>query len=354
MSSPKGKFMNSHFKRMLLAALVITAPFSLAAAAQAAPIDEPHRQAVLWQDVNEDTVALTGERWIMPDRYRVVTLNMTQLQAQLDRAPLENSAAARTNSSIMSLPLPDGSYGRFRIVESPVMEPGLAAKFPEVKTYLGQGEDDPTAVTRFDQTPAGFHAMIRSSSGTIFIDPYQRGDIQHYVVYDQRDYRDPEAGEWSCGFAQENVNTAELDLDHRNLPHAASGSVLRTYRLALAATGEYTAFHGGTVSAGLAAIVTSVNRVNLVYEQEVAVRMVLIANNNLLVYTNGATDPYTNSSGSTMLGQNQSNIDTVILEKPGFFSRFTSSSAADTPSPSRRWMFHDTTMAAHCPSPTTP
>ncbi len=91
-----------------------------------------------------------------------------------------------------------------------------------------------------------------------------------------------------------------------------TGPQLRTYRLANAATGEYTAFFGGTVTLGLAAVVTSVNRVNGVYEKEVAVRMVLVANNNLIIYTNASTDPYTNNNGSTMLGQNISNLSSVI------------------------------------------
>ncbi len=93
---------------------------------------------------------------------------------------------------------------------------------------------------------------------------------------------------------------------------ARSGTQLRVYELANAATGEYTAFHGGTVSLGQAAIVTAINRVTGIYENELSIRLVLVANNSSLVYTNAATDPYTNGNGSTLLAENQSNIDTVI------------------------------------------
>jgi hypothetical protein len=84
------------------------------------------------------------------------------------------------------------------------------------------------------------------------------------------------------------------------------------YRLALAATGEYTAFHGGTKALALAAMTTTINRVNGIFEKDVAVRMVLVANTDLLIYTDGATDPYTNNSGSAMLPQNQTNTDLLI------------------------------------------
>ncbi|MBI5101158.1 MAG: zinc-dependent metalloprotease, partial [Nitrospirae bacterium] len=98
----------------------------------------------------------------------------------------------------------------------------------------------------------------------------------------------------------------------------SSGTQLRTYRLAVAATGEYTAYFGGTVPLGLAAVVSAVNRVTGIYEAEVAVRLQLVENNNLIVYTNQFTDPYTDSDcnpnecGIIMLGQNQTNLDSVI------------------------------------------
>ena len=59
------------------------------------------------------------------------------------------------------------------------MEKSLADRYPELKTYRGQGIDDPTAITRFDWTPSGFHAIILSTRGTILIQPESRGDIEN-------------------------------------------------------------------------------------------------------------------------------------------------------------------------------
>src|SRR5262249_37921913 len=87
---------------------------------------------------------------------------------------------------------------------------------------------------------------------------------------------------------------------------------LRTYRLACAATGEYTQFFGGTVAGALAAIVSAINRVTGVYETEAGIRLVLVAKNNLILYTNSSTDPYTGNNPSLLLTQNQSNLDFII------------------------------------------
>jgi hypothetical protein len=243
----------------------------------------------------------------------------------------------------MTLPMPDGSYQRFRIERSLVAEPGLIEKFPELgQTFRGQGIDDPSATVRFDLLPNGFHSMILSPNGTVMVDPYSPGATSTYISYYKRDVEKPG---FSCDFDRENVLGSIMKTKKPHFeefipeasaalaaPSVTSGTQLRTYRIALAATNEYaTVVGGGTVAGALAAQVAIMNRVNGVYEREVAVRMVIIANNDVIIYaSNGASgtnnicgagnnvacttanDPFTNNDGIAMLTQNQTTIDARV------------------------------------------
>jgi hypothetical protein len=70
------------------------------------------------------------------------------------------------------------------------MEPALAAQFPEVKTYRGQGVDDPTATTRFDWSPNGFNAIVLSATGNAFIAPYTADDKRNYISFYKEDLQE--------------------------------------------------------------------------------------------------------------------------------------------------------------------
>jgi hypothetical protein len=249
-----------------------------------------------------------AELWIQPDLYQYIELDANALVGALNRAPMEFSPEAVTSPLLMTFPMPDGSFARFEVVESPIMEPALAAKFPEIRTYLGRGIDDPSASVRFDWTPLGFHAQILSPSGAVYIDPLWKGDTTAYASYYKRYYNKGGDG-FQCLSPNEKPLAAPIGAGGTA---ASTGETLRTYRLACAGTGEYTAYSGGTVTAGLSAIATAVNRITGVYETEVSVRMILVADNDLIVYTDDSADPYTNSDGVAMLGQNQSNLNSVI------------------------------------------
>src|SRR5262249_5214962 len=142
----------------------------------------------LWQDIDEASIG-PGLRTIIPDSYRTLRLNQTGLAQKLRLAPLEFTPVAQSAAVAISFPMPNGKNVKFLIAESPIMEPGLAARFPEIKTYGGQGIDDPAAVLRCDWTPAGFHAIVLSAEGTVYVDPYAEGDRSHYLSYYKRNYR---------------------------------------------------------------------------------------------------------------------------------------------------------------------
>jgi hypothetical protein len=264
--------------------------------------------ATYWNDVPEANIQTIGERVIKPVKFRTLNLNTPNLKNLLQSAPLEKNVAPKNSNSIISLPMPDGTYLRFKFSESPVMEDALSAQFPDIRTYLGQGIDDPYSSVRFDITPIGFHAMIFSQRGTVFIDPYAKGDNMNYISYFKSDFRTDKT--MTCELINNHEHDAVKQAPH-NTDMLAEGE-LRTYRTVIACTGEYAAFFGGTQVGALAAIVVSLNRVNGVYEKEVSVRMILVANNIAVVYTSSSADPYSNNNGPAMLPQNQTAVDNAI------------------------------------------
>ncbi len=269
-------------------------------------------QAV-WSEISEAKIPKTGERRVVPQTYRTVRLDKTALQPLLTAAPERFTASASKTDDlpIIAIPMPDGKTSRFRLTESPVMAPELQAQFPEIRTYTGQGIDDPTATLKCDLTPHGFHAMVMSAlHSSVYVDPYSQGDTEHYVVYFKKDYLPKnDDAPFICETPDEDLKELTLNDGSAKLQGDCQ---LRRYRLALACTGEYTNFHGGTVALALAAMNTTMNRVNGVYENDFAITMQIIANNNLIIYTNPSTDPYSNGNGSAMLGENQTNITSVI------------------------------------------
>ncbi|MDA1013905.1 MAG: M12 family metallo-peptidase [Planctomycetota bacterium] len=294
-----------------------------------------------WQSV--DQLAFRSgvtQQSLQPERYAAFSLDTNALRAATSAAPLP-SARGTDSSTVLNLPTPDGSFARFAVWESPVMSPALAAEFPEIKTYAGQGLDDAAAVLRFDITPAGFHAQVLSPAGNYYVDPQSHLGSDTYLTYYQRDlvgdvgrfreslvrghvegnaddehFPTPDESTHDGDDTDDGLSAVDAFADSivpvGGVGHVSSGASLRTYDIAVAATGEYTAFHGGSVSQGQAAIVTAINRVTGIYERDVAVRLQLIAGNSSLVYTDGSTDPYSNNNGVAMLTQNQTNIDNVI------------------------------------------
>jgi hypothetical protein len=305
----------------LLAGVVLTlVAFSTSLSQAFAQAKPPQKESdSIWQSIDEASLNQGAKRLIVPMAYRTVRLNQEALMQLLAKAPMEFTSQATQNPAIIYLPMPDGKMARFRFEESPVMESGLAAKFPSFKTYRAQGIDDPAAIARFDWLPTGFHAIILAPSGTVLVDPYAEGNTTDYITYWKKDATNL-AQRFVC-----KVGESELpQLPAGVAPTVTSGTDLRTYRLALAATNEWaTAVGNNTVAGTLAAEIVVINRVNGIYERDLAIHMNIIANNDLITYAgdnlscsprgcHAFDDPYTNDDINAMLAENQSNLDTVI------------------------------------------
>ncbi|MCB9285475.1 MAG: T9SS type A sorting domain-containing protein [Lewinellaceae bacterium] len=271
------------------------------------------QDAILWTPSSEANMPRNlGERRIIPNSYKTFRLDIPALEAAIQHVPNRFSESAAESNIELTIPLPNGEVSRFRILEAPVMHPDLAAQFPQIRTFTGTGIDAPGATARLDWTPQGFHAMIRfPGNGTVFVDPYAFPDREYYLSYYKADFQKKDAEPFKCSFDEFN-ETDDSPKPGQDEPELNGDCKLRTYRLALACTGEYAAYHGGTVASALAAMATSMNRVNGVYETESGITMEMVPNNNLLVYLNPNTDPYTNGNGSAMLTQNINTCNSVI------------------------------------------
>jgi hypothetical protein len=273
-----------------------------------------------WNDVPSTSLnRITDGTKVYPDKFRSLNLNYEALKAVLLSAPsvsIENFN--KVTPVIVEIPMPYGSVERFRMVETPMMEEALAKKYSEIKTFSGVSLENPANTVKMDIGPFGFHAMVLSTEGRYFIDPISNYTTTQYMSYYRKDVP-TWANTFTCGtiadeeFIEENKIRVEQYLQRSG---SAVEVQMRNYRLALACTVEYAVAATGSGSPTkeqvLAKMVTSMNRVNGVYEKDVAVHMNLIANNDTLIFLPGNPDPYTNNNGGTMLTENLNTVNARI------------------------------------------
>jgi subtilisin-like proprotein convertase family protein len=271
----------------------------------------------LWIPIEEGELPSRGEKRIEPAKSRLYRVDFTVLKNNLMQAPIEVWPRQKQSSLTIELPVPEGGFRKFQIMQSPVMAPALQAKYPQIRTFTGHGADDPRETVKLDITPHGFHAMFLRAGPTFIIDPVFVGDTQHYMVYSKTDLSPRSDADYTCHWdGSKAFDHKALAQQKRAMKTGASsnnptGPNLRNYRIAISAAGEYSVFHGGTVPLTLAAIATSLNRINQVYEKDLTIRMILVPNNDTLIFTDPNTDPFSTSLGPS-LGVNDSLITARI------------------------------------------
>jgi len=239
-------------------------------------------------------ISLLGSTSLMASEWRTLAAKATADQGYEVRAkqfrvatvPLDYFAGLQGSVKALKLPLPDGGEVNFVLEANDVLPADLAAKYPQIRTFKGYNPVHPVETGRFDLGPHGFHAMFVHQGKTVFVDPLP--NAEGYAVYYQQHAHsrlEEEADRVMGAQARQLVRKVQVD-----------GNSRKRYTIAISTTGEFTRFHGGSKALALAAVVTLLNRVNQVYLRDVGAEFVLASANDVLIFTDPASDPFANDS----------------------------------------------------------
>lgn len=268
-----------------------------------------------WAPISESSINknLFAAR-LKPDQYQLFRLQEMGLKTDLRNAPSERIVSVAASSFVLIVPTENGKFEKFRIVDAPVMDPDLASRYPGIKSYAGKGIDDPSSNIRFAVSPLGFHAIILSfSRPTIYIDPIDHQDGIYMAVSRKDIMNFPKTFQClTTAMGENGINDIT-----GGLARNANDGRLRTYRLALCATGEYSQFWLNGTEANdaerkakvLAAQNNAMTMANAIFEKDFGLRLVLVANNDAVIYLNPATDPW---SSNNLNSGTQQTCDNVI------------------------------------------
>jgi len=259
-----------------------------------------------WVKTSKNSKSVLQYRNQISENFEVFELDVKKIKSALKSTP--KRSYLKKSSIVIEFPNPDGSFERFSIFEASIMDPELQAKYPDIKSYAGQGIDNPTSTIRFSISHLGLKSMqLAADKEAIFIEPYS-SDYTNYMVYKKKS-KDASLNSFEC-LVRDNVGKHVHEKSEIAARPNADDGMLRTFRLAMSATGEFTQYHGGTKADALAAINNTMTRVNGIFEVDFGVTMILIANTDDVIYTSANSDPY----GSSLNSQLQSTLTSVIGE----------------------------------------
>ncbi|MFD1293120.1 reprolysin-like metallopeptidase [Lutibacter holmesii] len=261
------------------------------------------------------------ERRSIPNAYEIFQLDIDALSQKLQNTPKRKGKQGKS-SSIIGFPTASGDIVNYEVFEASILNESLQNKYPSIKSYIGKSVDNSGEIIRFSLSKIGLHAMVmQHKGGAVFIDPYT-SDFKSYMVYSKKDV--PTIDPFVCLVDETNSEeTSEKSTLSSKSTNANDGQ-LRTYRLAIATTGEYSQFqliYNGIGSSTpisekkeviLSAINVTMTRVNGIFERDLSLTMELVANNDDVIFLDPGLDGLTNDDGSVLISESQTVIDANI------------------------------------------
>lgn len=234
------------------------------------------------------------------------TLNKNQLYEEIQ---------TKLNQSSFSLEVPVGqkqvAYKTFEVKQVFTIQPDKSKSIDkQILSFKGHSKDQEQITLTL--TPQGIYASFYKHSSYKYLNPNQ----DNYTIVTREDVN-------SSGFECYNTDVISAEKNTSARAKTIDDSTLRTYDLAVACTGEYAQFHIDQASANnatddvkkdvvLAAMVVTIDRVNQVYNNDLAIQLNLIPTNRDLIFLDAATDPYENTDPSQLINNNTSVINGII------------------------------------------
>jgi subtilisin-like proprotein convertase family protein len=270
-----------------------------------------HAQDSPWKRIDKNQVALADKMIAKSNAESELLFKLDAGAIQQSLEPLHNKTA-KENRIEISIPNMNGVLEKFSVWESSNFEPELQAKYPDIRAYAGIGITDRNASLYFSFSPNGIQTMIlRGDSGSEFIEQYSK-DKTVYVLFNSKN-RTRGSLPFTCKTEDVALNKQLLNKTNKI---SASNRLFKTLRLALSCTGEYTTFFGGTKPGALAGMNATLTRVNGIFNKDLAVKLILVANNNLIIYTDATTDPYSDATAGAGGAWNQE-LQTILTNTIG-------------------------------------
>ncbi|MCH1445160.1 MAG: M12 family metallo-peptidase [Luminiphilus sp.] len=293
------------FNRRLRRALATVAVTLLAPLAYSAEVVTGY-----WSDVSENEpvvqTSLSPKSSPNPSESRLLKFNLAQLRDAL-------SGAAATN---IMLPDPYGGAVEFALRPSSVMPKQLATRYPEIRAFEGVALHDSATTIRLELSSKGLTAQVLGAGNRWLIDPVKglSPEFARSYKYSKSFHTKDEA---FCELESTGVFGGGSAPNNRfkgtTRRAKSTGESVKTYRLAVATTGEYGVYHGGTTASALEAVVATINRVDGIFASELAIRFQLVDDNDAVVFADPATDPFTgNDDAGTLIDESQAQIDLLI------------------------------------------
>ena len=242
-----------------------------------------------------------SQNYWVPDIDQVEEINNTPVKTFSLKGLKFKNEFKNKKQKVVFLPNEKNDYESFFIEEISVLSPQLALKYPLIQTFKGFSQKRPNVSLRMTLTPRGINAWINiPGKENIFIQPDRKLKGRHFSYKRGKKHKE----NWECKTIHEFNPKSEFKKNNLKSKNINNDKTLRTFRLAISSTAEYTNFwddnndeNGTGQEDALAAIVSTMNRVNSVYETDLSITMQLVSGVELL-YTDPETDPYTGNFNS--------------------------------------------------------